>query len=194
MKIFLTASIHGRKKYLANYQRIVELVEKAGHKIQASHVIDESGDQEKEWKGKKGTDFQGWVVDQIKKSDAVFAELSYTSTSVGYLVALAVESGKPVVVFFAGDEEPHIFDVLERTQDRLVVARYQHLDDLDRLVPEMIQFVSDNQDVRFNFFLTPKLSSYLDWISRTQKIPRSVYLRKLIDEDVKKENPEGVMF
>jgi hypothetical protein len=94
--------------------------------------------------------------------------------------------GKPVVVFYSGDEEPHLFRSLEVTNDKLVVVRYSSLDDLDNEVPLMVDFINDTQDTRFNFFVSPSISAYLDWVSKAKRVPRSVYLRKLIDEDMEK--------
>jgi hypothetical protein len=120
----------------------------------------------------------------LKKADAVFAELSYNSTSAGYMVAAAVSMGKPVVIFYSGQEEPHLFRSLETVNEKLVVVRYKAIADLDHEVAMMIDFINDAQDTRFNFFVSPGISSYLDWVSKNRRIRRSVYLRKLIDEDM----------
>lgn len=185
MNIFLIASIHGRKQYADNYERIVSLVEESGNKIKADQILKadskailESTDES------KVTDSYKKNLNALKKADAVFAELSYTSTSAGYWVATAVAMGKPVVIFYSGAEEPHLFRSLEITNDKLVVVRYNDVTDLDKEVPLMIDFINDTQDTRFNFFVSPAISSYLDWVSKNKRVPRSVYLRKLIDEDM----------
>lgn len=184
MKILLLASIHGKKANDSLYQKLVDEIKKTGNSVKADHILKTSHENIAQMDEKKNIDFHVSIIEQTKKADAIFAELSYTSTSVGYLVALAAESGKPVVIFYSGAEEPHLFKTLEKTNERIAVVRYQRPEDLERLVPQMVDFISENQDVRFNFFLTPTLSSYLDWVSRTYKVPRSVYLRRLIDEDM----------
>ena len=185
MNIFLIASIHGRKRYADNYQKIVSLVEESGNKIKADQILDADSASILQ-----GDDSDAIVerykknLNALKKADAVFAELSYSSTSAGYWVAIAASMGKPVVVFHSGEEEPHLFRSLEITNDKLVVVRYKEVHDLDTEVPLMIEFINDTQDTRFNFFVSPEISSYLDWISKNKRIPRSVYLRKLIDADM----------
>lgn len=185
MNIFFIASIHGRKQYQANYERIVALVTEAGHTIKANHILEADskeilGNTEESALVKRYKK----IIADIKKADAIFAELSYNSTSSGYLVALAVSLGKPVVIFHAGSEEPHLFRSMETVNEKLVVVRYKEISDLDQEVPLMIDFINDAQDTRFNFFVSPGISSYLDWVSKNRRIPRSVYLRKLIDEDM----------
>jgi nucleoside 2-deoxyribosyltransferase len=188
MNIYFIGSIHGRKVYQAHYQKIIELVETAGHKIKADHVMEtdsaelQSYDEEaliKRYKKNMGS---------LKKADAVFAELSYGSTSAGYMVALAVAMGKPVVIFYSGQEEPHLFRTLEMVNDKLVVVRYKSVENLDHEVALMLDFINDAQDTRFNFFVSPSISAYLDWVAKNRRIPRSVYLRKLIDEDMEQND------
>jgi hypothetical protein len=185
MNIFLIASIHGKKQYSDNYQKIVSLVEESGNKIKSDQILKtesktilEDADEETILDRYKKN------LNALKNADAIFAELSYNSTSAGYLVAVAVSMGKPVVVFYSGNEEPHLFRSLDMTSDKFIVVRYKQVSDLDKEVPLMIDFINETQDTRFNFFVSPAISSYLDWVSKTKRIPRSVYLRRLIDEDM----------
>jgi hypothetical protein len=185
MNIYFIASIHGRKQYQDNYQKIVELVQAAGHTIKADQILAANSQDILE------QDDEDAIVKRykknlvaLKKTDAVFAELSYSSTSAGYMVAAAVAMGKPVVIFYSGQEEPHLFRSLETINDKLVVVRYKRLQDLDHEVSMMLDFINDAQDTRFNFFVSPGISAYLDWVAKNRRIPRSVYLRKLIDEDM----------
>ena len=52
-----------------------------------------------------------------------------------------------------------------------------------------LDYASDQMDTRFNFFISPKHGNYLDWISKNKKVPRAVYLRRLIEKDMD-ENKE----
>ncbi len=186
MKIFFTASIHGKKKYEENYRKIADLVKKNGYQIQADHILDNDHESMSKWDKTKDLDFHRWVFTQAKKADIVFAEASYTSTSVGYLVSQAVEAGRPVVIFYSGQEEPHLFRTLEEDNDRVLVVRYKDVSDLEGKVKEALEYASESQDVRFNFFISPKHANYLNWIAKNKRIPRSVFLRRLIDEERKK--------
>jgi hypothetical protein len=188
MKIFLGASIHGKAKYQVNYQLIADEAQAQGHTVLSDHVLGTT--QEVVASGDQDADlaFHRKVMDGLKQADALFAEVSYPSTSVGYLVSVAVQMGKPVVVFYSGTEEPHLFRSLEKTNDKFQIIRYNSLENLKSEIPFAAEFVSSVQDVRFNFFISPELSVYLDWIARNRKIPRSVYLRNLIDADMVLQN------
>jgi hypothetical protein len=41
--------------------------------------------------------------------------------------------------------------------------------------------------VRFNFFVSPKILTYLDWVGQKRMIPKSVFLRNLIEREMKKD-------
>jgi hypothetical protein len=38
---------------------------------------------------------------------------------------------------------------------------------------------------RFNFSVSPEIKAYLTWVQRTKHIPRSVYVRKLVEKQMK---------
>lgn len=184
MKIYFSASIHGIPQVGTNYERIAELVRKAGHTFVDDDVVGVTHEEMEKFTEEDSLKFYHKVHNSMKKADAFFAELSYTSTSVGYMIAQAVNFSKPVVIFFSGKQEPHMFTTLERVNERVMIVRYNDLKDLDKEVQHALDFVSESQDVRFNFFVSPKHSNYLNWISKTKRIPRSVYLRKLIDDQI----------
>ena len=61
--------------------------------------------------------------------------------------------------------------------------------DLREVIKRSLEYLSEQMDTRFNFFISPKIGSYLDWIAKKKKTPRAVYLRKLIEKEMK-ENKE----
>lgn len=185
MKIFLSASIYGKQHLEDSCKKIVSLVEKSGNTMVADHILKTTNEQMAAWNKEQDLEFHHKVMEGIRSSDALFAEISHSSTSVGYLISLAAQAGKPVVCFYNGQQKPHLFTTLEESNDKFVVAEYKSLSDLDQLVPEMIDFVHEGQDTRFNFFVTPKHINYLNWVSKTRRIPRSVFLRKLIESEMR---------
>lgn len=184
MRVFLTASTYGRQHYLDVYQRITNLIKSEGHTPIAHHLLENSHEEMITWTEQDRNLFYNDWLNELKQADVVFAEVSYTSTSVGYVVANVVNMGKPVIVFYNGDKEPNIFKTLEVINDKFTMVRYRHIDDLDREVPLMLRFASENQDTRFNFFVSPEIYNYLNYVSKSKKLPRSVFLRRLIDEDM----------
>lgn len=188
MKIFLSASIYGKQHLEDSCKKIVDLTKKSGNTIVSDHILNTNSEEMVKWQKEKDLEFHNFVMNGVKNSDAVFAEISHPSTSVGYLIALAAQTGKPVVCFYNGDKKPHLFNTLEEQNDKFIVVEYHELEDLNKLVPEMIEFIHEGQDTRFNFFVTPKHINYMNWIAKTRRIPRSVFLRKLIEEEMKKSS------
>jgi len=184
MTIFFSGSLYGKKKYADRYTKIVDIVEQNGHRIAADHILNTSHEEIQNRPARDDAKQFKKILESIKRSDALFVELSHPSSSAGFFIAQALNLGKPVVIFFAGEEEPHLLKSLELLSEKLAVVRYRDTLDLDTEVPLMLDFVSEAQDTRFNFFVTPDIASYLDWVSKERRIPRSVYLRRLIDEDM----------
>ena len=72
--------------------------------------------------------------------------------------------------------------------DKLQVASYND-NNLDEVLTLSIDYASEQVDTRFNFFVSPLIVNYLDWVSKKKRIPRAVYLRRLIEQEMK-ANPE----
>jgi hypothetical protein len=184
MNIFFIASLRDKATHLSAYTTIVDTVKQAGIEVKADHVMDQTIEDMNTWSFEKNVSFQKDTMMRLKMADAVFVEASTPSLNVGYLTALAVQSGKPVVIFTTDESVPHLFKALEKMSDRFKWIVYKNDKDLADKVVEMVEYVTSNQDTRFNFFISPDQVSYLDWIARNRKISRSVYLRQLIDDDM----------
>ena len=58
---------------------------------------------------------------------------------------------------------------------------------IDNKLEEALKEVKRDIDVRFNFFVSAKILSYLDWVAQERMTPRSVFLRDLIEKEMKKD-------
>lgn len=118
----------------------------------------------------------------VKEAELVVVEISIHSMSMGYIVNRAMELGKPVIVLYKKGFAPHFFSGIQN--ERLQKIEYQK-DNLFKVLKKAINVAKNQVDVRFNFFVTPRILAYLDWLSRRKRIPRAVYLRSLIEKDMK---------
>jgi hypothetical protein len=187
MNIFFIASIHGKGKYGENYNSIVSYLNDLGHKVVSDHVLKVTAKDIDEWNEDKDVEFHKQVLDGIKKSDLVIVEMSHASTSVGYLVSVAVESGKPAIAFYSGKDVPHLLATLEKN-DKFQLIKYSEVIELQKEIPLLISYATEQMDTRFNFFISPRIGNYLDWIAKKKKTPRAVYLRKLIEKEMENNN------
>jgi len=184
MKIFFIASIYGSERFGKNYEAIVDLLKEEGHTVYAGHIFGVSAKDLQSWDDEKDIQFHKKVLAGIKRADLVVAELSYSSTSVGYLASIAVESGKPTIAFYSGKETPHLLKTIVESE-KFQVVHYNTMEELKKEIASLIDYAIEQRDTRFNFFVSRKLTLYLNWISQKKRIPRAVYLRQLIRREMR---------
>ncbi len=185
MKVFFVASIHGKDKLKGNYEAIIRTLKKAGYVVYSDHVMNYSKSELSSWDSDKRDKFHRKILKGIKSSDVVVSEISFPSVSVGYLISRALDFGKPTIVLYSEGNLPHILDMLEEVnKDKLQAIKYNQ-NDLEKKLLLAMNVASESMDTRFNFFISPEIGAYLDWISKNKRIPRAVYLRRLIEEDMK---------
>lgn len=183
MKVFFNASLTGKKDYLVNYTKIREAIEKTDMNLVAAPVFDTEKSTVIQEGSEKILDYYNKLQDWIRKSDICVFEVSFPSTSIGHEIAMALHASRPVIALHVKDAAKN--PILESiTDERLQLIDYD-LDKIQRIVEDAFDYATENMDTRFNFFISPQIGNYLDWISKYKKIPRAVFLRQLIEEDMK---------
>lgn len=187
MKVYFTCSARGTKTYGDLYRKIFDAVEQLGH----DHVDDysEDSDPDKVYE----SDHEGQVtlykeaIAHIKESDIVLLEVSVHSLTMGFLMQKALELGKPVIAMYLSQHAPVFANGIEN--DKLQLVEYSEAT-LQTILQEEFTFAAGQVDTRFNFFISPKIGMYLDSVSKKKRIPRAVYLRRLIEEDMRNSGYE----
>jgi hypothetical protein len=188
MKIFFDASLTGRKEYGENYDHITEALRRAGHEILDSPIFATDSKTRLGETSKEAGSYYDKLLKLIKKADVVFLEVSFPSTSIGHETALALQFSKPVIAMhYKGAYKNRILESIN--DDKLQILEYKH-EDLDDLIEEAISYATQQADTRFNFFISPEIASYLDWVAKERKLPRAVFLRQLIEKDMSKQGYE----
>lgn len=131
---------------------------------------------------KKGNYLQS--IESVKKADVVVMEVSGHSMSMGYLISKALEMNKPVVALHKKEHTPNFIKGIN--DPKLLISEYDE-DNLEEIVKKALKTANSLIDVRFNFFVNSKILNYLDWVSQHKMIPRSVFLRNLIEHEMKKD-------
>lgn len=185
MKIYFVASISGRQKYLDNYKLIIDTLKKQGHTVYED-TIRPSQEEVYGLNDDEKVKFYKQVLTWINKSDVVIAETSHSSLSVGHEISVSLDKSKPVVVLYTEGHAPHFLEAIR--DDRLIIEKYDEKN-VSVILEDALEKAANQQDTRFNFFITPRIAGYLDWLSKTKRMPRAVYLRKLI-EDHMNENQD----
>ncbi|HCC84529.1 MAG TPA: hypothetical protein DEP87_02510 [Candidatus Pacebacteria bacterium] len=190
MKIFFTAAVQGKNDNNSIYEYAVTKMKNLGHKvIDAELLLETSVDQLNTWSGSQDLlEFHKRVIEDIKHCDVFVADVTHQRVSTGYWISLALDMGKPTIALCKKGGSNHLLETLEIIQ-KFTLYNYNTKEDLGKELPLLLDFAAEQQDTRFNFFISPKHQNYLDWIARYRKIPRSVYLRQLIEQDMA-NNPE----
>ena len=124
------------------------------------------------------------IIKCIKKADIVVMEISGHSVSMGFILSKAMEENKPVIAMYTSDMDP-VF-VKGIVNSKLIMAEYDK-NNLEQVISDSINKAKCLVDMRFNFFVSPKILNYLDWVGQKRMIPKSVFLRNLIEREMRKD-------
>ncbi|MCA9372111.1 hypothetical protein KC726_04395 [Candidatus Woesebacteria bacterium] len=183
LKLYFTGSIAARDKYLDQYKKIVAYAKDGGkNEVIADHMFKVSEKEINMSTRKERLAFHAKLERWIHSCDGIIAETSFPSISVGYEISLALKVGKPVLILYSEGGPPSL--LAHHKDEKLLCEKYSS-DTLKRLVSEFLEYIQSSSDLRFTFFITPKISSYLNTVAKKDKLPKSVYLRKLIENDMK---------
>ena len=108
------------------------------------------------------------VLKCIKKADIVVMEISGHSVSMGFILSKAIEENKPVIAMYTGDMNP-VF-VKGIVNSKLILVEYNKKN-LEQVISESINKAKCLVDMRFNFFVNPRILNYLDWVAQKRMIP-----------------------
>ena len=187
MKIYFSYSLsHSSNNTRDAVKQIINIIENLGHKIFPENIKEKSNAFYIHQNEDEALIAQREIAQLKKNSDIVILEVSGQSIGIGQELAFALSINKPVIALYRADSKPHI--LRDEGGDSLILVPYKN-DDLQLVLEDAIDYASSQQDVRFNFFISPAIGNYLDWISKEKKVPRSVYLRNLIEKNME-ENEE----
>lgn len=181
MKAYFTASIAGKETYLRNYLKIIDTLKKKGTQTLSDHIMNATESkirlETKDDRIKFHKQLQQW----ISSADFIVVETSFPSISVGYEISLAMQLGKPILILYSEGDAPSL--LAHHKNENLVCEKYT-LDTLNDIIDDFLNYIQGTADTRFTFFITSQIALFLDNISRDEKMPKSVYLRKLIEKDM----------
>ena len=97
---------------------------------------------------------------------------------------MALHRGKPVLLLYKEGNPPSLFD---RYHDEKLICECYTQGQLNRIIEDFLEYVEGANDTRFTFFITPQIDAFLEEVSKKKKIPKSVYLRSLLEREMAKE-------
>lgn len=182
MLAYFTASVVGKKYHLSNYQKIIDILHTKDIQVRYEHIMQATEEtirmKTKEDRLKFHTQLEKW----IGSSDFMIVEASFPSISVGYEISLALNRGKPVLILYTEGDPPSLFAY--HKDEKLLCEKYT-VPTLKPIIDDFVNFAEGGADHRFTFFISSDIMTYLDKISKLKKLPKSVYLRQLIETDMR---------
>lgn len=185
MKVYFTASARGLATYRQNYQAIFNSVQDLGHINLDDLVLKLTPDEFLTENHAEQVKLYEKTLKFIKEADIVLLEISDHSIAMGFVMQKAIELGKPVVALYTAGHYPYFVGGIEN--DKFQLIEYEP-DKVKSVLRSAFEYAQEKVDTRFNFFISPRHIHYMDWIAKNKRIPRSVYLRDLIERDMLKND------
>ena len=187
MLVHFVGSRYEISKNIDHLRQLVEIIKREGH-VLADDWVDEAlaHQSEKEFKDTDWSLLYKDSVEAISRADAVIAETSTPSFSVGYQVALAVNMKKPILVLNREGVEKSFF--ASGIEAGIDYRKYTN-SDVDTTVTE---FLKNNdigtKDMRFNFFIDRPIYNYLRWAALKTGKTKAEILRELVKNEIEKKD------
>lgn len=186
MKIYFSAPIsrvsEDTKK---NYRLIIDSLTALGHNVLSDHLgtIKTSKDLEKQTP-QEAYEVQHLMTKRKKQADIVVIEASTPSFGIGQEIGYSIQNNKQVIILHLPNCKPHILQ--DEGSELLFIYEYTP-ENVKKVLNTAINESRQQMDVRFNFYISPEIGRYLDWISQHKKLPRAVFLRSLLEKAMKVE-------
>jgi len=181
MLVYFTASIVGKKRFLKNYLHILSCFQSKNFDVLADHILKTTEQEIRFEKKEERLRFHSRLEKWIRSCDMMVVEASFPSISVGYEISMALQLHKPILILYCEGDPPSL--LVHHSDEKVVCEKYTH-STLCGIVDDFVNYAQGAVDSRFTFFITPAIVSYLEKVSKKSRLPKSVYLRRLIEKDM----------
>lgn len=175
------------------------LMEEIDQMREMVRIIQDSGNIIKhEWieraynRYKSNVPYANWVaiyqqsVETIARTDVVIAECSHENFAIGYMVALAIQHRKPILLLRHEGVDDNVFAT--GVEDGWVVRKKYNEHTVRTIIEDFLNVNNvQSKDMRFNFFIDRKIYNYLRWASYKTGKTKSEILRNLVENEIDKK-------
>lgn len=188
MKVHFTTSRVSMENDIKSLRQITETVKRTGHSI-AREWLDDAHTQYTK-SGVVSDDWSTIVKDNlatIAQADVIIAETSHDSFAVGYLIAVAVQQKKPILLLRHKEADKDAF--VTGVEDGWIKHGIYDNDNVETIIEK---FLNENdiqsKDMRFNFFIDRKIYNYLRWAAFKTGKTKAEILRDLVQNEIEKQD------
>ncbi|NCS97557.1 MAG: hypothetical protein GW762_03140 [Candidatus Pacebacteria bacterium] len=184
MKIYFTTSARGDEVIYSNSLNIYKKINDLNHihvdnffeDMNVSKVYSDNYEDKK----KRFID----ATKNIRDAEIIILEVSTHSLSMGYLLKMALESGKPVILLHTQNKPPAFAEGIDNS--KLQIWEYSP-EDIKFILTDAIDAAKNEIDVRFNILLTSELYDYINQQAKNSNISKSAFIRDLINNNKNKD-------
>ena len=189
MKIFFGGTLPGFEKNKDNYVEIRKTIMSLGHKFTRDWISEEL-------KGKvtrKPSEMYDLTEKAIKEADTVVLEYSHDIAAVGQQLVLSLQRNIPVLLLVNdsnNSEDSPLSDYFISSKSFKYLRKEKYkTQNIKKIISEFLKWVEQNKTiVRFNLEIERELDDYLKEKASNNKTSKSVEIRNLILEDIKRNN------
>jgi len=184
MKFYFIASVEGNKE---SYQVIFNFLKELGCQSVTDDILTRTQEQIDRETSKESAEYIQRRDRWIGQADFVVLDFTYQEISIGYEMMIALDKGKPAIILYEkniGRIPPGLKGI---NDERIQIYEYEkdNLAQLKQTLKIALEEVKEQVTTRFTLLLPPRIISFLDELSRNKKIPRSVFIRSLIQREMK---------
>ncbi len=185
MKIAFLAPIEASIQYRQQNMAIVDYLTKIGHSV--THALSVTAETLSIWdEGKRANYFSSFYT-KIGKCDMVIAECSTPSVHVGYEISCAIQQGREVIMLKVKNSLPDIMtsDMLNLNKN-IYIYEYSN-DTLFATIKEALECNPIQKFKKYNVLFPTEMVTKLNQISKKKNLPKSVYIRQILEKGIEAE-------
>lgn len=181
IKVHFMAPVTGKRPV---FERICALIQSNGYELLTEHILNRTLEQVNNETDEESKTMTRKLHNWIREAQIVVYEVSTPNVSVGYEIALAFTDSIPVILLYheKTGEIPHGLKGIDN--DLLQMVPYD-----DESLPDLLKLALKNASSmapRRTYVIFPALlNQYLTWVEHTYKVPSSMYLRVLVEADMR---------
>lgn len=186
MKFHFVASVEGDKN---SYKLIFNLFEELGCEPLNYHVLKRTIEDINRENSIDSEEYIRKMTNWLQKADFAVFEVTTNEFGCGCEMMVALEKCKPIIVLYEeniGRVPPTLKGF---TNERVQIYSYNknNFRELKQTLKMAIQEIRQLTDIRFTLLLPPHIVSFLENISHKKKMPKSVFIRNLIEREMEKK-------
>ena len=185
MKFQFFGSLYGDKE---SFKLVYDCLEKLGCQPMTYHILHRKVEDVNKETPAESTDYVRRMTRWVQSADFIVFEVTRDDTSLGYEMMLGLNMAKPLLILYRPDVGEIPFTLRGVTDERIFIYSYakENVAELEQTLKSSLEEIKEQVDTRFTLILPPKITSFLDEISQKKKIPRAVFIRNLIEKEMKK--------